>query len=700
MRITTGSGLATGRRGRVLIATLLGCSSVMAVMATGLHAQQADDQVVVLEPIVVDGEDNGSIVALRSGGAGKLDTPFLDSSASVSVVTEAETRARGAETIEDVLAYTAGVVTDQYGADERFDYFKVRGFDPNTYRDGLPLGAPFGSIREEAYAYDRFEIVKGANSSAFGVSDPGGAVNYQTKLPKSDRFGEVYTTLGSDERAEAGFDFGDNLTSDDTLSYRLTGKLRDGEADYEPSRNDEKFLMGGLTWRPDAATSVSLVVDVLDRDGIPGSGGFPMGTRFDRSDFFGEPDFNYRGTDRTTASLIMDHDFGGGLSLSSTLRYSDTESDFGYAYISGTPAEGTIANRAFFTDDNREHRLIGDARLTYDTAVGGIDSRSLLGVEFSKSTQTRSYGFGPAPDIDWTNPVYTGAPESVPIITATQTRQRGRAIYGQQELTFAGKYVLSAGLRHDWLDTSINDRLAGTNASGDISETSGRLGLTYKATDELSVYGSFAQSVVPAAVGLAPERGEQYELGVKYAPLSSRSIFSAAVYDLTKDNITRTDPVTNRASTIGEVRVRGLDLEAKSEMTPNITLTAAYSYIDSKIVRNGTAGNEGNRLGLVPEHTASVWVDYLVEGEGRRGDMTFGLGARYVGSYAYDDTNTSSTSGHVLLDAAYSYQVNDQTSLSVNVSNLTDETYSAYGGLYADFYNAGREVSATLRRSW
>lgn len=702
MSIMTKSGPFAGTHGRMLIAALLGCSSVIAVTATGAWAQQADDGVIMLDTIVLQSDDDqpGSIVAMQSGGAGKMQTPFLDSAASVSVITEAEIKQRGAETVEEVLSYTAGVVTDQYGADDRFDYFKVRGFYPNAYRDGLPLGNPFGSIREETYAFDRVEVLKGANSTAFGVSDPGGSVNYRTKLPKSERFGEAYVTGGSNDRVEAGFDVGDNLTGDDTLSYRLTAKVRDGKSEYEASRNDDKFLMGGLTWRPSDATELSVVVDVLDRDAVPGSGGFPIGTDFDRSDFFGEPDFNYRGTDRTTASVMFDHEFGGGLSVGANLRYSDTTGDFGYAYISGNSGVGTIANRAFFTSDNAGHQLIADARLQYDTYFGDVDSRSLLGIEYSKSTQSDRLGFGAAPDIDWVNPVYTGAPGSVPTITDTLTRQRGRAIYAQQDLTFAGKYIASVGVRHDWLDSTEMNRLSGTVTSSDISETTGRIGLTYKATDEVSVYGSFAQSVVPAELGLEPERGEQYELGVKYAPLANRAIFSAALYDLTKNNITRTDPVTLLPSTIGEVRVRGLDLEAKAELTTNVTMTAAYSYMDSKIVRNGTSGNEGNSLALIPEHSGSVWMHYLVEGNQSRGDMTFGLGARYVGGYEYDDANTSSTGGHVMIDASYAYQVNDQTQLSVNVSNLADEKYSAYGGLYADFYNAGREVSATLRRSW
>jgi iron complex outermembrane receptor protein len=177
-------------------------------------------------------------------------------------------------------------------------------------------------------------------------------------------------------------------------------------------------------------------------------------------------------------------------------------------------------------------------------------------------------------------------------------------------------------------------------------------------------------------------------------------LFSAAIYDLTKNNITRTNPATGFQETIGEVRVRGLDLEAKAELTRNFSLTAAYSYLDSEIVENGTAGNEGNRLSYVPKHIASLWVNYRLEGSGRRGDMTFGLGGRYTGSYYFDDANTKSTSSNIVFDAAYSYNIQENTSLEVNVSNLFNEKHVAYGGFGADWYNPGRAVYATLRRTW
>ena len=80
--------------------------------------------------------------------------------------------------------------------------------------------------------------------------------------------------------------------------------------------------------------------------------------------------------------------------------------------------------------------------------------------------------------------------------------------------------------------------------------------------------------------------------------------------------------------------------------------------------------------------------------------MTFGLGARYVGTYFYvTQNNTGRSDATILLDAAYSYDVTDRTELALNVHNLSDEQHVVGRGS-ADFYNPGRSVSATLRHRW
>lgn len=690
-------------------AVLLGCTALVAFTPTLLFGQEIDNSgsATTLKPIVVEGngldfdDDSKSIVATTTMSGSKMATDILNTPASVSVITSKEIRERGAQDVEQVLQYTSGVATDFYGSDDRFDYFKIRGFDAYTYRDGLTLGDPFGGIREDPYAFERVEVLKGANSTIFGVSDPGGSVNFVTKKPKSERFGEAYVTGGSFDHGETGVDFGDNITEDDTLSYRITGKIKRADEEYDYSQDDENFFMGGLTWRPSGDTSLTVIYDHLDKDGVPGSGGHPVGSDFARSRFFGEPDYNYRDVNRNTLSVMFDHDFGSGLTFSSNARYSNARSNFGYAYISATPTNGsTIAERAFFGNDTSAENFIIDARLQYDTSFENIDSRSLVGVEYNNVQSDNDNYFGAAPGIDWTNPVYTGAPASVPLYQSLTNDQKTTALYFQQDLTFSDKLIATVGLRNDWLDIEQRNNLAGTTAGADLSEFTKRAGLTYKVTDEVATYISYAESVLPASLTVDPERGKQWEVGIKYRPSEFPALFSAAVYDLTKNNITRTNPATGFQETTGEVRVRGLDLEAKAELTNNISLTAAYSYMESEIVENGALGNEGNEMSFVPRHLASLWVNYELPGDGLRGDMNFGLGARYTGSYYFDDANTQSTGSSIAFDAAFSYQIQENTSFNVNVTNLFDEKHVAYGGFGADFYNPGRAIYATLRQTW
>lgn len=694
----------TPRQGGIAIAALMGCTALAALAPQTARAQE-DGKPVLLQPVTLTAgdSDGATIVAFGATGGSKMAADLLDTPASVSVITAKEIRQRGAETVEQVLNYTPGVATDFYGSDDRFDYIKIRGFDAYAYRDGLSLGRPFGAAREEAFAFERVEVVKGANSTAFGISDPGGSINYVTKRPRTVKFGEIYGTAGSFSHKEVGFDFGDNLTGDTTLSYRLTGKLKDAGAEYDHSRDDESFLMAGLTWRPSDATSLTVAADWLKRDGVPGGGGHPVGIDLDRSVFLGEPDYNFRGVNRKTLSVMLEHDFGGGLTFGSNLRYSNGTTDFGYAYVydfTVNPAVSTTVDRYFFGNDSKARQFIADARLQYDTRLGSVASRTLAGVEYWE-TDTTSYSYyTAAPGIDWTNPVYTGAPAGLAPYAGSLSEQSGKAVYLQQELTFANRWILTAGLRHDWMDLAATNLLTGTRASGKSSETTKRLALTWKATPGLSVYGSYAESVGPATTTVVPERGEQLELGVKYRPESFRGLFSAAIYDLTKNNITRTNPATNLPETIGEVRVRGLDLEAKAELTDRLALTAGYSWMKSKVVENGTAGNIGKEMTFVPRHTGSLWVNYALPATASHGAMGFGLGARLNGAYYYDAANTTRNRSYVTVDASFSYDVAENTSLSVNVSNLFDRKAAAYGGYGADWFNPGRKITATLRRTW
>ncbi|WP_444464735.1 TonB-dependent siderophore receptor [Rhodobacter capsulatus] len=665
-----------------------------------------------LSPITVNAagkadDDAATVVARELWVGGKVATSLQDTPASVSVITQKEIEARDADTLEEVLQYSAGLHTDYYGTDDRNDYFQIRGFSATTYRDGLTLGSMRG-VREDPYAYERVEVLRGANSTLFGVADPGGSVNFVTKQPKFERIAETRLSYGSFGSAEAAFDFGNVLNAADTLAFRLTGKVKDGALEYDHSNDDETFLMAGLTWSPSTATSLSLIVDHLDRDGTPNSGGYPLDREYDRSAFYGEPGFNYHDVERTSVTGLLTHDFGNGLTLRGNLRYSDLTDNFGYVYLYDYAGRtGTTLSRYYFGTDRSATETIGNAVLQYDTTFGSIGSSTLGGIEFRDGTSTDTSIYGLAGSIDLANPVYSGGPASPSVYARTRVENLTRSVFATQNLAFNDRLIATVGLRHDWLDVTSTNLMGATpvSSSGDFSESSGRAALTWKFTPSLSIYGSFVESIAPPTVGVDPERGEQYEIGVKFAPEGSNTLISAAVYDLTKKDVTIAVVQPGGAierEKVGESRVRGLDLEAKTELTSALTLIGSYSYIDSEVVtgtlRSG-ASIAGKQFASTPNHVASIWANYTLAGTQARGDVTLGLGLRHVGSYYFDAVNSRKASAATLVDASVGYDLSETATLELHVSNLLDEQHVVGSGT-ADYYNPGREIALSLRKSW
>tara|TARA_Y100001951_G_C11291903_1_gene272728 strand:+ start:600 stop:2624 length:2025 start_codon:yes stop_codon:yes gene_type:complete len=656
-----------------------------------------------LAPIIVNanasaGDDASTVVAQELWVGGKVPTSILNTPASVSVVTQKEIEQRSASTTEEVLQYTPGVITDYYGTDDRNDYFKIRGFQATTYRDGLTLGSMRG-VREEPFAYERVEILRGANSTLFGPADPGGSVNFVTKQPRFEKFGQGYVTYGSFDHVETGIDVGDSLNEEQTLAYRFTGKFQNSDREYDHSEDDNKFVMGGLSWAPTAFTSATVILDYLNTTSTPNSGGYPKDKEYDRSKFYGEPDYNFHDVERTSLSGNFTHDFDNGFVLRSNLRYSELTDDFGYVYLNGTGA-GTLRNRDAFGTDTEADQLNGNLMLQYDARFENIDSSTMVGVEYRDASSEDSSVYQGVSPIDVANPAYSGAPVGLVPYSRNKQDYTTKSVFVQQNLSFFERFIVTGGFRNDSLDLSSTD-ITNVKASDSFSENSVRGALTYIVNDEVSTYVSMVESVAPPSIGVTPERGKQYEVGVKYSPTGMNALFSAAIYDLTQEDITIAVVQPNgtiERETIGESRVRGLDLEAKAELTDNLSLIGGYSYMESEVLR-GTlrsgASLEGNEFEAAPKHSASLWSYYNLPGT----TMSVGLGARYTGAYYFNPDNSAKSDATTLFDAAFNYQILKDTDLAINVSNLLDEQHVVGSGT-ADYYNPGREITAKVSYNW
>lgn len=706
------SGLSqTSKRRSSPLALLLFFTPTLLIPTLSLAQSATPTAPLDLDTLIIEGvnelDPNASIVANDASTGNKMETPLLDLPSSISVVTEAEMERRGVQSLVQALAYTSGVSVDAYGPDDRYDFYHIRGFyqtSSGTYRDGLPMRVSnFTGSQLEPYGMQRLEVLKGSTSSLFGMNTPGGLVNAITKRPKDYTFGEVYTTQG-DDHTEFGTDFGGPLDANSEWSYRLTAKWQDSDNGTDYANDDRLYVAPALTWSPNEATSLTLLADYNERDGNT-SGGIPYGSGIDPDTFLGEPDFDNMDTTEKNIGYVFEHAFSDALTFRQKARYTEIELTYETVYVASADLS---ADRAAYAVDGESERFAIDNQLQYDASFGRVDSRTLVGADYSQDDTHEASYYGSAAGIDIENPSYCGMACITLPDTASDWNQElaTTGIYLQEELTFDERWILTLGGRYDDVHT-VNENTSATHDVTDYAFTK-NLGLTYKVRQNMSLYANYAESFQPLSanrdniVGSAePSEGTQYEVGFKYRPDNSNALFTLALFDLTQTNVPKNvTPTTQRQ--IGEVNVRGLEFEGKLAMSDRLNLIATYSYWDAEIVDDGMGTNEGNRPSLVPEQLASLWADYTIPGNATFGDLTLGLGARYVGSSYSDDANTAKVGSHTVFDAMARYRLTQDISVAVNAENLTDEEYISYINTFSNtaYYGDGRSVRATLKYQW
>lgn len=689
-------------------------SATLLLAVEGAYAQDVttSEADVELAPVLVEGgsdalNDRETIVAEGSEAGSKTDTPLLDTSASVSVVTEKELTKRAVENLDQALAYTAGVATDTYGSDNRYDFYFIRGFYATglgSYRDGLAMRVKgYTGTRIEPYAMERIEVLKGSNSTLFGLNAPGGLVNAVTKRPTEDPFGEVYTTVG-DGHVEIGTDVGGPIDPEGKWLYRFTAKAQDGQNETEYSNDDRLYVAPALTWKPTDATELTFLTNYYKRDGNT-SNGIPYGSGLDPDTYLGEPDFDNMDTEEWNVGYEFSHDFGNGLKFRQNLRYTDIDLTYESVYA-GT--DDLSVSRSAWAVYGEGQRFAVDSNFLYETGLGVVDSRSLVGLDYYQDSFSERRAFGSASGIDVNNPVYCGRScVTLPTPYRWNQDQTSLGVYGQEELTLFDKLILTLGGRYDSVDTDISMPDYDSYYSDRQEAFTGRAGVTYKLRDDLSVYANYSESFQPLSPATVvintpkPQEGTQYEVGVKYRPDWADALFTFAAFDLTQTNVPYYVTATTQEQ-VGEVRVRGIELEGKLALTDQMNVTLSYSYWDPEIMEDGISGNTGNRPQLVPNHLASAWVDYTIPGRGRFNDLTIGAGLRYFGSTYADNENTLKLDAYTLVDASLSYKLFDKATVQLNATNIFDERYIASVSTYSNtaFYGDGRAVKATFRYRW
>jgi iron complex outermembrane recepter protein len=124
---------------------------------------------------------------------------------TINVISAAEIKARGAQSVTQALLYTPGMSAGGFSDRVKlFDEPTSRGFSPTPlYLDGLHLpyggGSTGGALQIEPYSLERIEVLKGPASVLYGHNQPGGIVNMVSKRPSETPVRQVVLEAGTYE---------------------------------------------------------------------------------------------------------------------------------------------------------------------------------------------------------------------------------------------------------------------------------------------------------------------------------------------------------------------------------------------------------------------------------------------------------------------------------------------------------------------
>jgi iron complex outermembrane receptor protein len=643
--------------------------------------------------------------------ATKTDTPLAETPQSITVVPRDQMVDQGSTSLQDALNYAAGVRSDAYGVDSRSDNVRIRGAYPDEYLDGLRKLFDWytSSTRTDLYTLERIEVLRGPSSMLFGQGTTGGVINMVSKRPQATRQGEIGIQYGSFNRRQLHADFTGPLDEEGKWLYRLVavGRVADTQVDYVP--DDRMVLAPSLTWRPSAATSLTLQGHwQSDKSGstsqfFPWEGTVlpnPNGPIPDNR-FIGEPGFDRYDSRRKSFGWLFEHRFNPHLAVRQNVRYSLNDVDYFSLYADsftipggwpGDPVNKRLIGRFAFAEESRARVLAADQHVQADFATGGWQHKLLAGLDtlrYSKETRSffdvPTYLGGGVPLIDVYDPIYTGYTPG-PLVENPESGIRQAGIYLQDQLRY-GPWILVAGLRHDRAKAT----LAGS-PDQPVRATSKRLAVMYVTPGGWSPYLSYSESFTPiggtdfSGGRFQPLFGEQYEVGVKYDPEGSRVSFNASLFDLRELNQQVPDP-SNPLNVLqtGKTRNKGLELEARGRVTNNLEVLAHYNYTDVDA-----------KLEQLPRHQAAAWAKWRFSIADTPG-FSLGGGVRWMN--AYRDGAGPRVPSVALLDMMVAYE-SASWRYALNVSNLTDEKYSASCGARGDcWFGARRNViaSATYR---
>ncbi|SHH60971.1 TonB-dependent receptor [Flavobacterium johnsoniae] len=532
------------------------------------------------------------------------------------------------------------------------------GIDPGVgfYVDGVYYARPAATTLD-FIDVEQIEVLRGPQGSLFGKNTTSGAFNITTRKPSFTSGADFEVSYGNYSFLQAKASVTGALGKKVAGRLSFSGTSRDGLVDNiatgrSTNTLNNQGIRGQLLWTPTVNTNVIFAADITTQrpDGYAQvvAGVAPTQRAAYRQFDAIIADLNYqlpslnafdRKIDQDTPwrsnqdmggfSLNVDTKIGGG-TLTSTTAWRfwnwDPSNDRDFT---GLQVLAKSQNPTRQTQITQEVRYAGQitSKISGVAGVFFIDQTSQTdGTEESGNAQWR-FSQSTTSNL-WKTP---GLFEGYGIKTDARIRASSAAVFGQIDWAITDRLHILPGLRYNFdkkdahyarttyggLQTTDPQLLAlkklvysdqAFDSSTDNTDFSGNITVTFKASDKINAYGTFAKSYKPVGVNVAglptnsagqplldlavikPEKVYHYEVGVKTSPFRN-SIFNIALFKTDiKDfqtNVQAAELGVNRGylANADKVRVQGVEVDGSFVISPNLTINGAVTYTDGTYVK-------------------------------------------------------------------------------------------------------------------
>ncbi len=637
-----------------------------------------------------------------------------DSTVSVSVIGEQESKKRGAQHIEDVLNAAPNVNMSSGGS--RAHYFQIRGIGERSqfkapinpsvglYIDGIDLSRSGASAT--MFDVKQVEVVRGPQGTRYGANALAGLINLTTTEPSNESKLHVEATLADYNTKSLGVAAGGALVKDKLLSrFSIHKNSSDGYITNQflnrddTNNRDELTARAHLKWLANDDLTVDFRYLHLDIDN--GYDAFNFANT--RTTFSDQPGNDTQKTNAFSITSIWD--INSKVAMEASTSYSD--SDLEYSYDEDWSNDQEFAGQVFppFSGPysgfdkylrKRKNKELDIRFLSNDEGrIFKEKSDWVLGIYYSdKSEDLHHIEVGTYDD-----GTPNGAPFGENITSEYDTKNI--ALYGQIDTQLTDKLNLITGLRIEKWDAKYNDS---TNNKIDVDEIlkGGKLGLEYELSDQHQAHASLSRgykaggvntdaSLPVEALNFDTEYLWNFEVGVNSSwmnnTLSSRI---SAFYTKRKDQQVSSSLLTSIGGSVtqfddfirnaAEGKNYGLEAEMAWKVNNKWSINSSLGLLRAKFDKyedpvGFAAGLDlsGRDQAHAPKYQYAIGTEYQLTPK-----LSAGLNIEGKSDFFFSDRHNEKAGAYNLLNANLAYKKDNWTA-TLWGRNLLDKDYDVRG---------------------